>query len=93
MEEGNPSLEMRADNAVRQLRRDGDIEDYLDAMENTLAVAKRMLSQGMIPQERVDKFNDGYLSVLTYYIDNQEAPSVGYKSPRRAKDIDLSEEQ
>ena len=81
MEESNPSLEMRADNALRKLRRCGDIEDYLDVMERTVVVAKQMLSHDMIPQERFDKFNDGYMDVLTYYINHHEAPPLGYQPP------------
>ena len=92
MEEDDASLEMRADNAVRQLRRDCDIEQYLDSMENTSAIAKRMVEQGMITPERFDSFNEDYNGVLVYFINHQEAPPLNYKKPepRRAKNIDLS---
>ncbi len=91
MKESNPSLEMRADNTVRELRRGGDIEDYLDTMERTMVVAKQMLAHEMIPQERFNKFEKNYMEVLVYYINRHEAPPIGYKPPMKIEDIDLSE--
>jgi len=95
----DPDLDMRIDNALTQLRRTKDIDEFIDEMERNMTIAKTLYKTKQLSGYAVENYDEWYMDFLVKYInadgeidDNAiHIPIRNGNEPRRAADIDLSE--
>jgi len=68
--EERPDLDIRVDNAIRNLHRNEDIEDFIDVMERTMTIGKVLKKVGKLSDYAYRQYNDLYMTVLVKYIES-----------------------
>lgn len=89
-------LDTRVDNAVRDLKRTGDIDTFIDDMERNISIAKVLMKQNQLTPYAVAQYINWYDNYLVAYINTQgdtEAIHIPIQdgNVRRADEIDLAE--
>jgi len=68
----NIDLDMRVDNAIREVKRSGIVIEFIDAMERSLCIGRVLHKDNKLSNEAYQEYEKAYTKVLNLYMDSEE---------------------